>query len=114
MSCNIIQEMTARNVSDHMCQRPWRDKTYKVTIVAAVTGGSAALAVVLRMIDALIEGHFGWHDACALGAGIWASPMNVAQFLIGLAGFGRDAWTVPFENLVVVQKVRCQVQCWKA
>jgi hypothetical protein len=70
MSCNLKQMMTALNVTETMCQRPRRNKTYKTTVGASVTGGSAVLAVVLRIIDTWVDGHFGWHDACAVGAGI--------------------------------------------
>jgi hypothetical protein len=31
--------------------------------------------------------------------------MNIVQLLVGPAGFGRDIWTVPFDKLVLIQKV---------
>ncbi|KAH7094750.1 hypothetical protein FB567DRAFT_586104 [Paraphoma chrysanthemicola] len=54
---------------------------------------------------ALLDGQFGWHDACALGAGIWAIPMNAMQFPLSAAGFGRDIWTIPPENVTRIQKL---------
>lgn len=88
-----------------MCDWPVREKTYVTTVVASTTELLAVFAVLLRTIDALLFRQFGWHDACASGAGIWAVPMNTVQLLIGAAGFGRDIWTVPFDNLVLIQKV---------
>ncbi|KAH8730153.1 hypothetical protein GQ44DRAFT_823495 [Phaeosphaeriaceae sp. PMI808] len=105
VSCSVKQTLTALNVTDTMCQRPVRDRTHISTVVAGITGGSAVLAVILRTIDVLVDGQFGWDDACTLAAGIWVIPMNAVQFPIGPAGFGRDAWTVPFENLVLIQKM---------
>jgi len=88
-----------------MCDWPVREKTYVTTVVASTTGSLAVFAVLLRTFDALLYHQFGWHDACALGAGVWAIPMNTVQLLVGPAGFGRDIWTVPFDNLVLIQKV---------
>jgi hypothetical protein len=110
MSCSIKEILIAMNVTDTMCQRPRRDKSHQTTVGASLVGGLAVLAVVLRTIEARLGGHFGWHDACALGAGICAIPFNAVQLLIGPAGFGRDTWTVPTHNLVLILKVRCGVR----
>jgi hypothetical protein len=108
--CTVKQTMTALNATNTVCQRPVRDRTHITTIVACITGGFAVLVVLLRTIDTMLDGNFGWDDACALGAGIWAIAMNAVQLPIGPAGFGRDAWTVPFENLVLIQKASCKVE----
>jgi hypothetical protein len=94
----------AQNATSLMCNWPVRGKTYVTTIVATTTGSLAVLAVLLRTFDASMYEHFCWHDACALGAGIWAIPMNTVQLLVGPAGFGRDIWTVPFDKLILIQK----------
>jgi hypothetical protein len=101
--------MISMNVTHTICQRPRRDNTFVATICAPLVGSLAVLAVVLRTVEACIGGRFGWHDACALGAGVWAMPFNAVGLLIGPAGFGRDVWTVPFENLAFIQKVRCPI-----
>jgi hypothetical protein len=95
----------AQNATSLMCDWPVRGKTYVTTVVATTTGSLTVLAVLLRTVDAWMYDQFGWHDACALGAGIWAIPMMTVQLLVGPAGFGRDIWTVPFDKLVLIQKV---------
>jgi hypothetical protein len=108
VACSIKEIVKAQNATAEMCHWPVRGRTYVTTIVATTTGTLTVFAVLLRTVDAWLYRHFGWHDACALGAGIWAIPMNTVQLLIGPAGFGRDVWTVPFDKLVLIQKVSLQ------
>lgn len=105
VACSIKEIVMAQNATSVMCGWPVRGQTYVTTVVASTTGSLTVLAALLRTVDAWMYGHFGWHDACALGAGIWAVPMNTVQLLVGPAGFGRDVWTVPFDQLVWIQEV---------
>jgi hypothetical protein len=88
-----------------MCKRPIHDKAHITTIVAWVTGGSAALAVLLRIIGNINEWPYRIARVCALGAGIGVVAMNAAQLHIDPTGFGRDVWMVQLKNLVLIQKV---------
>lgn len=97
------------NVTAIMCQRPVRDRTRTTTVTASATGGIAILAVLLRTVDTLIDGHFGFSDACALFAGLCSIPMNTLFLYMAPAGFGRDTWTLPFENIYSIAKVRCVI-----
>ncbi|KAH7085105.1 hypothetical protein BKA63DRAFT_499004 [Paraphoma chrysanthemicola] len=103
--CTLRETMSALNITTSRCQQPVRDRTHIPTIVASVTGGLAMLAVLIRTMIGLLDGQFGWHDACALGAGIWAIPMNAMQFPLSAAGFGKDIWTIPLENVTRIQKL---------
>jgi hypothetical protein len=110
VACTIKEIIMAQNQTSVLCDWPVRGRTYITTVVASTTGSLTVLAVLLRTVDALMYHHFGWHDACALVAGIWAVPMNTVQLLVGPAGFGRDVWTVPFDQLVLIQKVSLLIE----
>jgi hypothetical protein len=99
VTCSIKEIVKGQNATAELCDWLVREKRH-VTVVASTTGSLAVFAVLLRTIDALLYGRFGWHDACALVAGVWAVPLNTVQLLVGPAGFGADIWTVPFDNLV--------------
>jgi hypothetical protein len=105
VACSIKEIVPTQNATSLMCDWPLRGKTHITTIVATTTGSLTVLAVLLRTVDAWRYDQFGWHDGCVLGAGIWAIPMNIVQLLVGPAEFGRDIWTVPFDKLVLIQKV---------
>jgi hypothetical protein len=113
-ACSVKKIVMAQNATAEMCDWPIRMKTYVTTVVVSTTGSLSILTFLLRTIDARLFGHFGWHDAYALGAGICAIPMNTVQLLVGRAGFGRDIWTVPFDNLILIQKVSLRLDTERA
>jgi hypothetical protein len=105
-TCTIRQALTALNITATMCQRPVRNRSIQPMTIASVSGSIAAISVLLRTLDALVNGPFKWDDVCSLGAGLTMIPMNVLQLRIVSAGLGRDTWTLPFEDVTYIQKVR--------
>lgn len=97
----------ALNVTNTMCERPIRDRTKISSVLCGITGSLAIIAVILRMINTWQCENFAMDDACALLAGLFVIPENAATFATGPAGFGKDIWTVPFDKITYILKVRC-------
>lgn len=93
------------NVTDTMCERPGHDDTKRTNIVCGITGGLAVVAVALRTWHAISNGIFEKDDLCALAAGVFVIIDNGVTFPTGPAGFGKDTWNVPFENITFILKV---------
>ncbi|KAF2864811.1 hypothetical protein BDV95DRAFT_613177 [Massariosphaeria phaeospora] len=104
-SCTVKQALVALNVTSTMCDRPIRDRTHITNVLIGTTGGFALVAVILRTSNALWLGSFQADDACALAAGLFMIIDNAVTFPTGPAGFGKDVWTVPFENITYILKL---------
>lgn len=103
--CIVRLALTALNVTATMCQRPIRNGSIKPIIVGSVSGGLSIVAVLIRTVGTIFDGHFGWDDACALGAGITSIPMTSFLLRIAFAGLGQGTWTLSFGNITHIQKV---------
>ncbi|KAI1548338.1 CFEM domain containing protein [Pyrenophora tritici-repentis] len=109
-TCTIRQALVALNVIATVCQRPIRNNTIKPIVIGSVSGGLSILAVLLRTVDTVVDGHFGWGDACALGAGITSIPMTGFLLRIAFAGLGWDTWTLSPDRITYVQKLEWLTQ----
>ncbi|EUC34446.1 hypothetical protein COCCADRAFT_25423 [Bipolaris zeicola 26-R-13] len=104
-TCTIKQALTALNITATVCQRPVRNRSIQPLTVASVSGSIATISVLLRTLDAVLNRSFRWDDACSLGAGLALIPMNAIQLRIASAGLGRDAWTLPFDDITYIHKL---------
>ncbi|KAJ5060160.1 hypothetical protein PSV08DRAFT_29112 [Bipolaris maydis] len=104
-TCTIKQALNALNITAIMCQRPVRNHSVQPLAVASVSGSIATISVVLRSLEAVLNRSFHWDDACSLGAGLTLIPMNAIQLCIASAGLGRDAWTLPFDDITYIHKL---------
>ncbi|KAF1839259.1 hypothetical protein BDW02DRAFT_594007 [Decorospora gaudefroyi] len=114
-TCTVKQALTALNITAIMCKRPVRDRSQDSIIISGVTGGITTLAFLLRTTDTLLDRRFGWHDVCALAAGICSIALNVLLLLrMASTGLGRDSWTMPFDNIIFVLKMEwiAQIFYW--
>ena len=105
-SCTIKEALTSVNITMTMCGAPVRDNTHVLPLISGISGLFALVAVIVRVIAA--GRNFALDDFFVVAAMAGAIPMDVLQLYTGPAGFGRDIWTVPFENLYYILKVsRC-------
>lgn len=86
-----------------MCGNPVRDITSTTPIVTGVSGGLAILAVIVRCIR--LDAYFGYDDIFAVASLLAALPMGALEFVMAKDGFGKDIWTIPFENIYRIIKV---------
>ncbi|KAK5456025.1 hypothetical protein LTS15_005344 [Exophiala xenobiotica] len=88
-----------------LCQAPIRDDTAVTPIVTAVSGLVAIVCVVLRVADRFPgKQKFQWADLCVVTSLLLAIPMAILEFYMSSDGFGKDVWTLPFDNITRIVK----------
>ncbi|KAL9527886.1 SAT4 family membrane protein [Sphaerulina musiva] len=113
-SCSVKHQLTTKNVTETICQRPIRDKRGPglKSIIAGLVIATVALG--LRMaskIHSPCAGNDGWSttlwwdDAVVVFVLALAIPIDVSAVLLSHAGIGTDVWTLPFENITRILKI---------
>jgi hypothetical protein len=70
-----------------------------------VSGGVAILCVVLRIADRIPRWqNLQWADLLVVLSLIFAIPMAVLEFLMASDGFGKDIWTISFDQITRIVK----------
>ncbi|KAE8151417.1 hypothetical protein BDV25DRAFT_138839 [Aspergillus avenaceus] len=80
-----------------MCDQPVRDITHITPIVTTVFGILAIIATLMRTLQ--FPKQFGAEDIFAILALLASLPMGALEFVMSNYGFGKDIWTIPFDNI---------------
>ncbi|KAJ9355727.1 hypothetical protein DTO280E4_6405 [Paecilomyces variotii] len=99
-SCTIKQSLTAKNETSTLCGDPIRDRTTVTPVITGVSGGLAIIAVFLRLWDQYNNLQIG--DMTAVASLVLALPMGGLEFAMSHLGFGKDIWTLPFNNITKI------------
>lgn len=103
-----------------------RDNTAVTPVITAVSGGLAFVCVLLRIVDRFPQwSQLQWADLCVvlalvcdavytisvegkvlIAVQVFAIPMAVLEFIMSKDGFGKDIWTIPFDQITRIVKVR--------
>ncbi|KAI1624485.1 50S ribosomal protein L36e [Exophiala viscosa] len=99
-SCTIKESLTAKNATATLCQQPVRDNTAITPVITAVSGLLAIVCVLMRLADKYPHWErLQWADLCVVISLLLAIPMAVLEFYMSSAGFGKDIWTISFDNI---------------
>ncbi|PIA99029.1 hypothetical protein CB0940_03448 [Cercospora beticola] len=115
VSCTVKETLTTKNISDTICGKPIRDKT-GITTGTGIGGMIFAIvAVIIRTISKIhIQTGGGtpavttdlWWDDLAVGTSlVFVIAFGVIPVPLTRLGFGKDVWTVPFQNLTPMVKL---------
>ncbi|KAM3416072.1 hypothetical protein BST61_g9557 [Cercospora zeina] len=113
-SCSVKNQLTTKNVSDTLCQAPFRDRRPKNRILVLSGLGVASIAFLLRICSKInfsrsANGGWSttlwWDDAVIIGAFVLICGFDSLGFPSMDAGLGTDVWTIEFPNITRVLKV---------
>ncbi|KAL3445017.1 hypothetical protein BJX65DRAFT_282564 [Aspergillus insuetus] len=99
-NCTVKEGLTTLNVTNTECGAPIRDQT-ALSIVLPAVGFGALIFVAIRVYTRLAV------TAPGLGLDDWATillacctiPINSGSILLGIAGLGKDIWTLEFDKI---------------
>ncbi|OJJ07425.1 hypothetical protein ASPVEDRAFT_56813 [Aspergillus versicolor CBS 583.65] len=89
-ACTVKEALTSQNASNTMCGVEPRDISHITPIVTSVFMSLAIAATVVRCWES--RRHFGPEDVFAILALVWHH------------GYGKDIWTLPFDNITRIVK----------
>ncbi|KAF2163705.1 hypothetical protein M409DRAFT_68300 [Zasmidium cellare ATCC 36951] len=112
-ACTIREQLTAKNLTETLCQRPVRDAP--TISVASIVGGICVLiAFTMRMLSKIrfpcdkgsrIDTDLWWDDFTITVAFVLLIPITILSNVLTGLGIGKDVWTIPFENITQALKV---------
>ncbi|KIW23700.1 uncharacterized protein PV07_11879 [Cladophialophora immunda] len=107
MNCTIKEQLTTKNVSMTACGAPIRDRSNLVSGFGA-GGGAVALVIFLVRIFAKITvpaAKIGYDDITITIAMILLVAFSALSVVLASHGYGKDIWTVPFDDITLILKV---------
>ncbi|KXS99882.1 hypothetical protein AC578_4478 [Pseudocercospora eumusae] len=112
-SCTIREQLTAKNVTETLCQRPVREAS-TISISSIIGCAFGSVAYIMRMVSkikfpcdrgARVDTDFWWDDLTITIAWLLIIPITVLSNLLNKHGMGRDVWTIPFDNITLALKI---------
>ncbi|KAK4137786.1 hypothetical protein BT67DRAFT_121235, partial [Trichocladium antarcticum] len=105
-SCTVKENLTAKNITSHLCGLPVETDDTLIPIYAVFIG-LAAVAVVLRVVAraVLTQAPLWWDDWANLLGFVCAAIYTGMTIKAIELGQGKDMWFVPFDHVTSVVKV---------
>ncbi|KAH6696592.1 putative integral membrane protein [Leptodontidium sp. MPI-SDFR-AT-0119] len=99
-TCTVKESLTTMNISATECGAPVRDRSKSFDAITIIFGSSSLVAVILRVISRhWFNFSLGLDDVFIVGI-----------VVVSANGFGRDVWTVPFQQITNVIRYSYVVQ----
>ncbi|KAL2822666.1 hypothetical protein BJX63DRAFT_427222 [Aspergillus granulosus] len=102
ITCTVKEALASQNVSNTMCGIEPRDISHITPIVTSVFMSLAIAATLVRCFGS--RHHFGPEDIFALLALLLAIPMGALEYPMAKDGYGKDIWSLPFDNITRIIK----------
>ncbi|OAP59241.1 hypothetical protein AYL99_06539 [Fonsecaea erecta] len=107
MNCTIKEQLTTKNVSMTACGSPIRDRS---SLVSGFGAGGGAVALIIYMIRIFAKlkvpaAKIGYDDITITIAMILLIAFSALSVVLASNGYGRDIWTVPFDDITLILKV---------
>ncbi|KAI9370284.1 hypothetical protein BJX61DRAFT_544765 [Aspergillus egyptiacus] len=102
VSCTVKEALTSQNASSTMCGIEPRDISHITPTVTSVFMPLAIAATLVRCLES--RHHFGPEDVFAILALLFAVPMGALEYPMAKDGYGKDIWSLPFDNITRIVK----------
>ncbi|KAL3467696.1 hypothetical protein BJX64DRAFT_121549 [Aspergillus heterothallicus] len=99
-NCTVKEGLTTLNVTNTECDAPIRDQT-NLSIVLPSIGFASLIFVVMRIYTRLFitQPGLGLDDWATILLACCTIPINSGSILLGIAGLGKDIWTLEFDKI---------------
>ncbi|KAL4864059.1 hypothetical protein BDV12DRAFT_189228 [Aspergillus spectabilis] len=104
LTCTIKEALTSQNASNALCGIEPRDISHITPTVTSVLMGLAIAVTLVRCLES--RHHFGPEDIFANLALVVlsTSPSPTLIALVAKDGYGKDIWSLPFDNITRIVK----------
>ncbi|KAL2808259.1 integral membrane protein [Aspergillus granulosus] len=99
-NCTVKESLTTLKVTNTECGAPIRDQT-SLSIILPAVGFGALIFVALRIYTRLFvtQPGMGLDDWATILLACCTIPVNSGSILLGIAGLGKDIWTLEFDKI---------------
>ncbi|EXJ56350.1 uncharacterized protein A1O5_12617 [Cladophialophora psammophila CBS 110553] len=106
MNCTIREQLTTKNVSMTACGAPIRDRSGLIAGFGAGGGAVALLIYVVRIFAkaTVPAAKIGWDDI-TITIAVLLVVFSALSIVLANHGYGRDIWTVPFDDITLILQV---------
>ncbi|KAL3478464.1 hypothetical protein BJX99DRAFT_256361 [Aspergillus californicus] len=108
LTCTIKEALTSQNASNALCGIEPRDVSRITPTVTGIFMGLAIAATLVRCSES--RHHFGPEDIFATLALLFAIPMGALEYPMAKDGYGKDIWSLPFDNITRIVKLTWVLQ----
>ncbi|KAL2851549.1 hypothetical protein BJY01DRAFT_208836 [Aspergillus pseudoustus] len=100
VNCTVKEGLTTLNVTSTECGAPIRDQT-SLSIILPSIGFGALIFVAIRIYTRLFitQPGLGLDDWATILLACATIPVNIGSILLGIAGLGKDIWTLEFDKI---------------